>query len=207
MRVGNYVCFGVKKFFQKHKETLIIGSVVLLIAAAGLVSYLGAAEEGGSSLVRVINPSPVSTSTAVDPKIKEFGLAIGKLNILVPVVKDVDGNNKKLYNESLQNGVAHYKGTALPGEKGNIFIFGHSSATVKGDYWEIFAPLNDLEENDEVVVYYENNEHKYKVKEKKIVEATDLSVLDKGKAEILTLMTCWPVGTKEKRLVIKAEPS
>lgn len=151
-------------------------------------------------------PTPLATATPIDPKIKEFGLKIDKLNIIVPVVKNVDGSDKAAYEKALKGGVAHFKGTTLPGEKGNIFIFGHSSAEVKSDYSKVFVSLNDLEKDDEIVVYYQNEEHKYKIKEKKIVEATDLSVLEKGKKEILTLMTCWPIGTKEKRLIVRAEP-
>ena len=81
-----------------------------------------------------------------------------------------------------------------------------ADSPIKGDYAKIFANLNDLEQDDEIIVYYQSDEHKYKVQSKEIVEATDMSVLDKTQKEILTLMTCWPVGTKDKRLVIRAEP-
>ena len=210
MKVKIALVFEVKNFFQKHKKVLTADSAVMLVAlfifTAALISYYETIEKGQSPRINVFSQLPTSTSTPIDPKIMEFGLEIDKLNILVPIIKNVDGNNKSSYNKALQNGVAHYKNTALPGEKGNVFIFGHSSANVKGDYSETFASLNDLEENDEIIVYYESNEHKYKVKEKKIVEATDLSVLDKGKEENLTLMTCWPIRTKEKRLVVVAVP-
>ncbi len=200
----------VRKFLKNNYRWLIIIAVVILIIVLEWV-FLKNRYNRNQPLppktCSCASLTPTPTPTRIDPKIKEFGLKIDKLNILVPVIKDVDGSDKTFYNKALQNGVAHFKGTALPGEKGNTFIFGHSSADVKGDYSKIFATLNDLEEEDEIVIYYENNEHKYKVKEKKIVEATDLSVLKKGKKEILTLMTCWPIGTKEKRLIVRAEPS
>lgn len=147
-----------------------------------------------------------SASDSIDPKIKEFGLRIDKIDVLAPVIKNVDGSDKKIYNKALRSGLAHLSGTALPGESANIFIFGHSSDEVAGDYSKIFARLNDLEKSDEIVVYYENNEHKYRVENKKIVKADNVSVLEQGKKEILTLMTCWPIGTSDKRLIIVATP-
>ena len=195
----------MKKFFIKNKKTIILSVVLLLtIAAYGIAANKTASQ---STVEATAGKKVAAQPKEIDPKIKEFGLKIDKLNILVPIIKDVDGANKTAYNEALKGGVAHFEGTALPGEKGNIFIFGHSSAEIKvGDYTKIFATLDDLTEGDEIIVYYKNDEHKYKVSEKKIVAATDLSVLNKTKTETLTLMTCWPVGTKDKRLIVRAVP-
>lgn len=149
--------------------------------------------------------SVTSPVAEIDPKIKEFGLQIDKLGILVPVIRDVNGKDKEGYNRSLQEGVAHYKGTALPDKGENIFIFGHSSSDViPGELGKIFAKINDLEKGDEIKVYFQDKEFLYSVSEKDIVKATDTSVLDKTGEEILTLMTCWPIGTKDKRLIIRA---
>ena len=195
----------MKKFLKKYKNILFFGGVTLLAAACLTCLYFHIrTTRTGPSKICAFSKTPTPTST-IDPKIQEFGLKIDKLDILVPIVKEVDGDDKTAYNEALKGGVAHYKGTALPGEGNNVFIFGHSSAEVKTDYAKTFAKLNDLEKGDEIIVYYQNNEHKYKVKNKEIVEATDLSVLKKSKEEILTLMTCWPIGTKDKRLIIRAE--
>lgn len=207
MKIGNFFVLNMKKFFQKHKKSFIISGVILLVVIIGLVSFFVTGKKDTLPGICVFSPTPTSVSASVDPKIKEFGLKIDKLNILVPVIKDVNGSDKTAYNNALKGGVAHFKGTSLPGEKGNIFIFGHSSAEVKSDYSKVFVSLNDLEKGDEIVIYYQSDEHKYKVTKKEIIEATDTAVLAKGKKEMITLMTCWPIGTKEKRLIIRAEPS
>lgn len=197
----------MKNIFLKDVIKHLSVSVAVLVAIAGVVLLREKTQKEKPEFgICLFSPTPAPTSTPLDQKIKDFGLEIKKIDILVPIIKNVDGSDKASYNKSLQSGVAHYDGTALPGEKGNIFIFGHSSADVKGDYSKVFASLNDLQKDDEITVFYQNNEHKYKVTGKRIVEATDLSVLDKGKKEVLTLMTCWPIGTKEKRLIVKAEP-
>lgn len=143
---------------------------------------------------------------SIDKRLFEFGLNITKISALLPVVANVDGTNKTAYNKALLSGVAHYKGTALPGEGSNIFIFGHSSTwNGTGQYAEAFAKLNDLEKGDEVIVYYQNKEYKYKVTAKEIIAAEDFSYLEPTKKPQLTLMTCWPIGSNLKRLVVVAK--
>lgn len=184
-----------KKFFQSLEIILIF------LAIFSLFNFQ-------NSSIATIPPNIEFLQVPQDQipaEIREFGLRIDKLNILAPVIANVDGTNKKVYNQALEKGVAHYKGTALPGEGGNIFIFGHSSsATGYGPYVNIFAPLEKLEKEDIIIVYFQNKTLEYKVFEKIIVAKTDVSLLKPTAQEQLTLMTCWPVGTSAKRLIIKA---
>lgn len=140
-------------------------------------------------------------------KITEFNLIIEKLAIDVPIIANVDGRDKNVYNQALNDGVAHYKNTALPNSGSNIVIFGHSSTLLgAGEYSKVFAALNDLNTGDEIKINFNQQEYKYKVSEKKIIPADDLSVLLPTEREMLTLLTCWPVGTADKRLVVIAKP-
>lgn len=180
---------------------LILVTIVLFIVRANAIVKLLKIPSSGTSQYSQATSTPV----LIDPKIKRFGLQIDKLGIIVPVVQDVDGKNKAEYNQSLQEGVAHYKGTALPGEGKNVFIFGHSSSdTVPGELGKIFAKINDLEKGDKLKIYFREKEFLYDFSEKYIVEKTDDSVLNKTDQETLTLMTCWPLGTTDKRLIIRA---
>lgn len=150
-----------------------------------------------------ISPLPVKTA-----RYQDFHLEIPKLNINAPIIADVDGDNKDAYFKALENGVAHFAGTYKPGENGLIFIFGHSSfyAWSTGHYKEIFKNLNDLELEDEIIIWQNQKEYKYKVTEKKLVIPTDTSSLKPTNFEQLTLMTCWPPKKTEKRLIINAKP-
>lgn len=142
-----------------------------------------------------------------ESKFKDFGIEISKIGVKAPVTAKVNGDNKGEYNSSLKNGLAHYKGTALPSERSNIFVFGHSSSDIEsGPYSRIFTKLNDVIMGDKITVYYKGKKYEYTVFEKKIVAADDLSPLNLTKIEQLTLMTCWPVGTKDKRLIVIAKP-
>src|SRR5438552_3712454 len=53
-------------------------------------------------------------------------LLIPSLGIKAPVGYPEKTDENEFQN-FLQNGVVHYPGTALPGQPGNVYIFGHSS--------------------------------------------------------------------------------
>ena len=96
-------------------------------------------------------------------------------------------------------------GMSFPGQGGNVFIYGHSSAEKASKYQKVFANLSNLDNGDLLILNYRGIGYNYTVKEKKIVEKDDFSVLDKTDHEQLSLMTCWPIGTNEKRLIVVAD--
>ncbi len=110
--------------------------------------------------------------------------------------------------DALKNGVVHYPGTARPGQAGNFFVTGHSSyyPWESGEYKTVFARLGELQVGDEYWVYYGGDKHRYVVRWKKEVSPSDVSVLDQpAEARMGTLMTCTPVGTTLRRLIVRAE--
>lgn len=141
-------------------------------------------------------------------------LFIPKLNKKTPIVWDSSLDNETML-ANLQKGVIHYSGTSKPGEKasdgdgeGNIFIAGHSSyyRWDKGKYKTIFANLDRLESGDQLAIVYNSQIYVYNVVEKKVVMPEDVSVLSQATSTpTLSLMTCVPVGTNEKRLIVRAE--
>ncbi|MBI2453884.1 class E sortase, partial [Candidatus Peregrinibacteria bacterium] len=109
--------------------------------------------------------------------------------------------------KALRNGVIHYPGTALPGENGNIVITGHSSyyAWDPGRFKDVFALLHDVRLKDRIVVYFNQKKFVYEVTNRKIVLPKDVDVLATSPQEQLTLITCTPIGTNLKRLVLTAK--
>jgi len=143
-------------------------------------------------------------SHMMEVKNADYWLGIDKLKIQVPVAENVNGTDKAEYDRVLLTSLAHYKGTALPGNTGNVFIFGHSSNDQKGKLNDVFAGLDKLTKNDKIKIYYHGITYSYSVSEKRVVEAKETSVLEQGQDKKLTLMTCWPVGTTDKRLIVTA---
>ena len=135
--------------------------------------------------------------------------SIGITNI--NITPNVDSYNEETYNKYLKQGLAHFKGTPLPGDGGNSFIYGHSAvesffSTHQNLPETIFSRLGNIEVGEEVDITKDEKVLKYIVRSKKIVSPDDFSILEsqKGK-ETLTMMTCWPLGIGTKRLIVVAE--
>ncbi len=133
----------------------------------------------------------------------EAKLAIPKISVEAPISWNVDDNN---LNQKLLEGVAHYKGTALPGELGNVFITGHSSyySWVRSSYKDVFALLDKLNVGDKIYIRYGQKTFTYQVASSKVVSPDKLEVLDATGNYTLTLMTCVPIGTNLNRLIVIA---
>jgi LPXTG-site transpeptidase (sortase) family protein len=136
-------------------------------------------------------------------------ITINKIKVQAPVLYDAQEENEATFQELLKNGVVHYPNTALPGQVGgNVAIFGHSSgaAWAPGNYKFVFSMIDKLEQNDKIYIDYQGKRYAYAVINKRVVLPNEVSVLyHTGKSQ-LTLVTCYPVGTNEKRLVVSAVP-
>ncbi len=148
-------------------------------------------------------PAPAAPAAVVPA---ESTISIPKINVHAPVVYEpsvVEANVQK----SLERGVVHYGTTANPGERGNSVIFGHSS----NDWWEagdfkfVFVLLDKLAPGDKITVDYQSKRYTYEVTGSRVVEPTEISVLNPTPQPTLTLITCTPPGTAWKRLVVTAK--
>lgn len=135
-----------------------------------------------------------------------FQITIPKLKIEDALVKtEFDGASPDEF-------IGHYKGSALPGTEGDAFIYGHSVLPWffnPKNYKTIFSTLGDLEVGDEIIINYNGKELAYSVEEKITVSPNDVNPISGWKPEYLnestiTLMTCWPAGTKTNRLLVRA---
>lgn len=136
-------------------------------------------------------------------------LTIRNLAIEAPVVY-ITEKSERAYQDALRDGVVHYPGTAMPGELGNVYIFGHSSDYVwsPGAYKTIFARLPQIEIGEQIeITDADGKSFVYVVTETKVVGPRDLSVLDQFNYEkrVLTLQTSYPLGTALQRYIVVAE--
>ncbi|MDX9855929.1 MAG: sortase [Methanoculleus sp.] len=139
------------------------------------------------------------------PADNNFSIIIPKIGANAPVVRDVDPLNESEYRRRLREGIAHAKGTKLPGEAGNTFLFAHSSDDfyIENEYNTVFYLLSKLEKGDEFFIVYEGDIYRYAVEETRKVAPESVEYLDAISEEsTATLMTCWPPGTAAKRLVV-----
>lgn len=134
-------------------------------------------------------------------------ITINKIGVKAPVIYDQKTVNQAAFLKALHDGVVHYPDTALPGQTGNVVIFGHSSGQwwAPGNYKFIFTLLDKLKPQDLIFIDYQGQRYIYRVYDSFVVKPTDLSVLNQGSKNILTLITCTPVGTSTNRLIIRAQ--
>ncbi|MBN1258411.1 sortase [Candidatus Peregrinibacteria bacterium] len=143
-------------------------------------------------------------------------IIIPKLGKSIPIIEmgteHIEGENwaelEKQIQGGLQKGVVRYPGTAKAGQFGNIFITGHSSYYPwdSGKFKDVFALLAKLESGDMFYIYSKQVKYSYRVYNKIEVQPTNVDVLFQPKdKKIATLMTCTPVGTALRRLIIQAE--
>ncbi|MBI2463756.1 class E sortase [Candidatus Peregrinibacteria bacterium] len=142
-------------------------------------------------------------------------IIIPKIDKNIPIVETASKNRyeekweeleKNILND-LKNGVVHYPGTAQPGQKGNVVMTGHSSYYPwdEGKYKDVFALLDKLEIGDEIIIYFQQKEYRYNIIDFRDVNPDDINVLEQKDGYKLSLITCTPLGTNLRRLVVTAE--
>jgi len=102
-------------------------------------------------------------------------------------------------SQTLQHGVGHIKGTALPGEPGNVGIAGHRDTYFRG--------LKDIRANDEIQIETIAGITRYEVDWIQITVPSDVAIVSSATDSALTLVTCYPfhyVGAAPERYVVHA---
>lgn len=123
------------------------------------------------------------------------GDAIGRIDIPAIGVRDyvVEGTDL----ENLRKGPGHYPDTPLPGDRGTVAIAGHRTT-----YGAPFRRIDELDRGQEIAVDMPYGRYVYRVERTKIVEPTDLSVLDRVRHDRLVLSACHPLYSAAQRVVV-----
>jgi LPXTG-site transpeptidase (sortase) family protein len=148
-------------------------------------------------------------SYVLSPNDNEMELIIPKIAVRTQVLANVNPNKEEAYNEILNNKAAHAQGSAFPGQKGLIYLFGHSTNSIfnKNFFNPVFYSVKNLEPGDQIAILYQGKVHVYQINEKMVVNPDDFTAVKAGvNEEKLVLQTCWPPGTSWKRLLLVASP-
>jgi LPXTG-site transpeptidase (sortase) family protein len=120
-------------------------------------------------------------------------LQIPRLAVSTPIVAGDD-------RATLEIAAGHLTDTPRPWELGNSAIAAHRDG--------LFRPLQHIRIGDQVIVRTTRGDLEYRVRDTKIVEPDDLSVLAPADAHTLTLITCYPfgyIGNAPKRFIVHAD--
>lgn len=121
-------------------------------------------------------------------------LIIPKIDLKVTIGEGTDMT-------TLKYAVGHFKGTAMPGEKGNFVLAGHRSYT----FGQYFNRLGELKIGDEITIETINGSYKYKIFGIKVVLPQQVGVLNATDTPTMTLVTCTPIRVATHRLIINAK--
>ena len=99
----------------------------------------------------------------------------------------------------IADGPGHYRGTALPGERGNLAVAGH-----RAGHGSPFIDFDRLRPGDEVTFSQGGTTWVYVLDtEPEIIPVTADWVLDPLPGRQLTLTTCWPKYGSAKRMFVR----
>ncbi|MGA9534143.1 MAG: class D sortase [Anaerolineales bacterium] len=102
--------------------------------------------------------------------------------------------------EQLKKGVGQHLGSAMPGEAGNVVLSAHNDI-----FGELFRDLDQLRPGDEIILSAPAHDFTYRVTGMRIVEPTDVSVMETTKRATVTLVSCYPYLVDNQRIVVFAE--
>jgi len=125
-------------------------------------------------------------------------LIIKKIGVNAPIV------NTKNADYGLSLGAWLDPETSTPDKGGNTVISGHRFKYLPPSNLTFYL-LDKLKNNDIIDIIWKEKKYTYQVFNTKIIEANDLSILNQDDSNIITLYTCHPIYSQEKRLVVQAK--
>jgi len=160
--------------------------------------------------------APAPTATPVPPMPRPTRLSIPAIKVETDIVEvgispiAIDGQRAVIWDVPAF-AVGHHFSSANPGEGENVVLSGH-------DDWqgEVFRDLYKLRKGDEIAVRAGDRAVRYRVDELLLLPETGQPLAQREANarfigttgdERLTLVTCWPYGVDDHRLVVIARPA
>ncbi len=138
--------------------------------------------------------------------------AIGVDSPVVPVswhVETVAGQPMTVWDVA-KYAIGHHQGSGNPGMGTNIVLAGHS-----GGFGALFRRLAQLQPGDEVLLEGNGRQYLYVVEEVLFLKEVGVPMEDRLRngqymaptaEECVTMITCWPVGVYDHRVIARARP-
>lgn len=177
---------------QKSGLVLLLVGFFCFLTAFSLKGYQGF-QQNILSFSQV--PEPINVVEEGDLPEKVL-ISKVKIDLLVSPVKVVD--NQWIISKE---GVSYLLGSGIPGQEGNIVIYGHNKS-------HLFGPIRWLGIGEEIkLINQQGNEYIYSIVETRIVSPETVEVLAPTKDATLTLYTCTGFFDRERFVVIaKLQP-
>jgi LPXTG-site transpeptidase (sortase) family protein len=125
-------------------------------------------------------------------------LIIPKIGVNAPII------DSKSEAYGLSQGAWRLPDSAKPGERGNSVITAHRFKYLPPHNLTFYL-IDKLKAGDLISVTYNDQDYTYKVRGTKVVDDEDFSILNGTDTAVLTLFSCHPVYSTEKRFVVVAD--
>lgn len=122
------------------------------------------------------------------------------------LVQNPEETSITVLDAALLKGAVRYPDSGMPGEEGNVLLFGHSSQlpVVQNQAFKAFNDIQNLEKGDPIFVIGKTKVYVYVVDEVKEATTESDAVPLEVEGAKLTLATCNNFGTKEDRFIVTA---
>jgi len=201
---------GIKKLIRPF---VLLFSINFLIINWGAVSWLFSYKTASGIAYKFVEILDNKRDFTIEKNnedklvfVKENSLEIPKIGVSVPLVVAKDSSQKYLDKE-LDRGVVIFPNSALPSEMGQTIILGHSAPPdwPKINYDGVFSRINELQEKDEIILYFNNQKYIYNVNKKIFIEkGEEISNNIENPGNILLIISCWPPGKNIQRIVVES---
>jgi|GEM_PF-1633231 len=171
-----------------------------------------------------LSRSSIVEQSPLDEELKQweireaFALSIPSLSVRAPVLlPSLRFWNARAWDQlerqmqvGLFSGLVAYPHSVAPGRLGTVIIAGHSSPPTdrakESRYGQIFSRLPELLPHDQIVLRTGTDSFTYEVIDTKVISAGDTTILSQQKQDaLLTVITCYPVGSTRERFVVIAK--
>ena len=105
--------------------------------------------------------------------------------------------------ETMNLGIWHRPQSSHPGKGSNTVLVAHRYLYTSGP--DTFYHLPKISKGSPIVVFWDKQEYRYEVVETQVVDANQVEIEKQTEENILTLYTCTPLWTSEKRFVVRAK--
>ena len=124
-------------------------------------------------------------------------ITIEKMNVVLPILLGATDENMRV-------GAVHLTETSYPigGKNTNCVLAAHRGAKTQ----DMFRNIEVLEKGDRVIIENSKEELVYEVKETMVIDPSDVgSLLIQEGRDLVTLITCHPLGHNDHRYVVFCE--
>ncbi len=158
----------------------------------------------------LVAPLPVGADVPFDTQIvpgeraivgaitQSLGFEVGRVEI--PTIGVDERVREGIDIGVINRGPAHWAGTAMPGQAGNMVLAGHRTT-----YSRPFLDLDRLQPGDDIwVTGIDGVRAQYQVDRTLIVDPAAVWIADWTREPTLTLFACHPKGSLAQRIVVRA---